>query len=248
MVELTIELSGEKLGWLGLVEENIHEKEIFRLHFYGILFADDDLSSVMIELPKGMKLRRGSRITRREYEQRRLVGSIPELPFWQQIHEGEDFIEVDFEAAVTSTSTNSISVILPDSYLKEDNKKPFNRKSVTNTFTFKTEHTYLSSLLSSMIQDHPVVEFYGPLTDMTKEGGRVEISLPVSVEVKTHEGGKVCMPSQSFSLAVVNDIPGWRDKAETLGSPGYLFAIFEAVVISATSDGEITVALPEHYR
>ena len=101
MVQLEIELPGEKLGWLGFVEENIAVEESLRLHFYGFLSEERNLTNlVMIELPEGLKLRRNSRLRRKEYEGRRLMGSLPELPFWKKIHEGEDYVEVDFEAEI----------------------------------------------------------------------------------------------------------------------------------------------------
>ena len=86
MVQLEIELPDEKLGWLGFVEENIAVEESLRLHFYGFLSEDRSLTNlVMIELPEGLKLRKNSRLRRKEYESRRLMGSLPELPFWKKI-------------------------------------------------------------------------------------------------------------------------------------------------------------------
>lgn len=375
MVQLEIELPGEKLGWLGFVEENIAVEESLRLHFYGFLSEERNLTNlVMIELPEGLKLRRNSRIRRNEYESRRLMGSLPELPFWKKIHEGEDYVEVDFEAEIDRITPDYIVVTLPDSYKKEEQKE-YNSMSVDGTFTFqvekydrdmlkelkkvlhkdevlrlrfegtlslmsnlcqvliyipnglriaeggegltnyngdeyllstiikhlpdfekqvnadghlvvdfeasvlsiqgcmvkvnlpksykrgnielpmnksvnssifhfRTEHTYLLKMVSMILQEKPIVHFYGPLS--VDVPSKVEISLPVKLEASTFGGGRVSLSTQDITLAVVDNIPGWREQAEKFGRPGYLFVNFDAIILSA-KDGEIVVELPERY-
>lgn len=44
MVQLEIELPGEKLGWLGFVEENIAVEESLRLHFLWIFIGRKKLN------------------------------------------------------------------------------------------------------------------------------------------------------------------------------------------------------------
>lgn len=119
MVDMEMVLPDDKLSWLLLVEENIHEDEIFRLHFTGILWRNKSCSCVMIHLPEKIKFRRGSRIRRLEYERRRLVGTLTTLPYWKRLHRKEEFILVDFEAEIVDYSNGIFTARLPDSYVKE---------------------------------------------------------------------------------------------------------------------------------
>lgn len=247
MIELELNLPYEKIGWIGFVEENIHPDETFRIHFSGILSNDDNISIVSLELPKGIKLRPHSKILRREYENRRFIGTIPEIPMWKKVHPDDDFVSVDFDAEITDIRKDHIVILLPDSYKKEDNHKPTSSKKEKRTFSFKTEHTYLLDLIKMIINEKPIVEFYGPLTNIHPEDSKVDIILPVKLEAKTQSGGKVCLPSQGITLAVVNNLPDWEKKAEELGLENSLFVNFEAV-ITRVRNNEITVDLPEFYR
>lgn len=243
MVDLELELPDDKIGWLGLVEESIHDSETFRVHISGIQGEDEMLNLISIELPKGIKLKGGSQILRREYENRRFIGTISELPFWKDIHEGEDFIEVDFEAEIVETTRNSITIRLPDSYKKSDHVKKPKRTSKSSTFTFKTEHTYLVDIISRIINDNPIVELRGPLSDLNPRDNKVEIVWPVSIEAQTLGGGCVRISPQEITLATVNDLPGWRKQTEE----GFIYVMCEAVILKAEKD-EITISLPKHYR
>ncbi len=247
MIELELNLPSEKIGWLGLVEENIHPDETFRIHFSGLLHDDDNLSFVSLELPEGIKLRPHSRILRREYENERFIGTIPEIPMWKNVHPDDDYVKVDFDAEVTEIRKDHIVILLPDSYKKEDTHKSSSGKEGLRTFSFKTEHTYLLELIAKVLHEKPIVQFYGPLTSIHPEDSRVEIDIPISMKTETQGGGMVSLSSQGITLAVVNNLPDWEEKAEELGTPGYLFVNFEAVV-THVSNGEITVSLPEFYR
>lgn len=247
MIELDLELPDEKIGWLGTVEENIHPDETFRLHFSGILSTDENISMVMVELPKGIKLRPNSRMLRRDYERRRLIGTLPEIPMWENVHPGEDFVDVDFDAEIREINKDGIVLLLPDSYSKEDNAKNPSDNKELRSFTFKTNHVYLLDLIAKIVEDRPIVNFYGPLSSICPEDSKVEISIPVKMEAKTQSGGRVSLSSQGIILAVVSDIPGWEEQAEELGMSGYLFTNFEAVITRVQGD-EVTVSLPKFYR
>lgn len=113
-------LPDDKVKWLSAVQKNIHKDETFRLHFMGVLWRDmSKACCVLIYLPERLKFRRGSSVSRTEYERRRYIGSLYTLPFWKKIHKKEEFIMVDFEAEIVDYSNGIFTARLPDSYMKE---------------------------------------------------------------------------------------------------------------------------------
>ena len=116
-MEVTMNIPEEKIGWVGLIEENVDVNETLRIHIHGILSRKKDgPNSVILEFPEKLKLRSGSKITRMEYKKMRFIGILDTLPKWKTIHKGEETIYVDFEAEITDYNGTDFTVRLPDSY------------------------------------------------------------------------------------------------------------------------------------
>lgn len=123
MIKLTMDLPEEKIGWVGLIEENIDVNETLYIHVHGILSREyEGLNSIMLEFPEKLKLKKNSRIKRLEYENHRFIGVLDTLPYWKKIHKKEKTITVDFMAEVTDYDGDSITILLPDSYIQAEEK------------------------------------------------------------------------------------------------------------------------------
>ena len=247
MIELEITLSGEKIGWIGTVNENLHYQETLRVHFSGFVTSDGSDNVVMVQLPEKLKFRSNSKIRKKEYEERRFICTLPDLPYWREIHKDEDELFFDFNAEVVEITYNGIIVCLPESLVAEDNDSEGVVSNEELTFTFNTKHTYLLDMLSRVLSNRPIVHFHGPLSDLNKRDNKVSISLPVNFSFQTEGGGMASLSPQDIELAVVDDLPLWREHAKRNGSPGFIFVLFDAVVVGVDNN-EITVALPDSYR
>ena len=169
---------------------------------------------------------------------------IKHLPDFEKQVNANGHLVVDFEASVLSIQGCMVKVNLPKSYKRGNIELPMNKSVNSSIFHFRTEHTYLLKMVSMILQERPIVHFYGPLS--VNVPSKVEISLPVKLEASTFGGGRVSLSTQDITLAVVDNIPGWKEQAEKFGRPGYLFVNFDAIILSAR-DGEIVVELPERY-
>lgn len=222
-------------------------KEELWLRLYGTLSRIPSLCQISLFVPKGLKLvNSNSYLTDYDGEELLLESELKKLPnFEKQINEMGHLV-VDMVVPVLSVKDNSVQVLLPKSYKMIDNIKTSPEERM-RTFTFKTEHTYLIELISMILENKPVVRFYGPLSKSRPERSRVTISFPVRLDTDTLAGGRVSLSTQGITLAVVDNIPEWENMSENLGTPGELFTNFEAVILKA-HDNEITVALPSSYR
>lgn len=221
--------------------------EELRLRFYGTLSKITSLCQVSLFIPKGLKVaKKKAHLTDYKGEELLLEHEVKKLPGFEKQLNDMGHLIVDFECPVLSVDGSKVQVLLPDSYKSTDKIKP-SVEDKPRTFTFKTEHSYLSRLISTVLDCKPIVQFYGPLSMDRPEESKVTISLPVKFETMTMGGGRVSLSTQGIELAVVDDIPGWQEKAEELGCKGYIFTNFEAVILKAVGD-EITVSLPSSYR
>lgn len=135
MIELTMNLPEEKIGWVSLVEDNIDVNETLYIHVHGILSREKEgLNSILLEFPEKLKLKKNSKIKRLEYENHRFIGRIETLPQWKRIHRKEKTIVVDFMAEVTDYNGTSITILLPDSYIQDEETTEDN-DTITQTQT-----------------------------------------------------------------------------------------------------------------
>lgn len=221
--------------------------EELRLRFLGTLSKIPSLCQVSLFVAKGLKIARSwSYLTPYDGTELLLDCELKKLPkFEEQLNEQGHLI-IDFEAPVLVVDESKVQVLLPESYRKTDNQE-LSTGGKPRTFTFKTEHTYLFELISMILENKPVVRFYGSLSKSHPSQSKVKISFPVRLDTDTLGGGRVSLTTQGITLAVVDSIPGWENMAENLGTSGYLFTNFEAVILKVHGN-EMTVALPSFYR
>ena len=248
MKTFTFKVDNEDRDTLSELYQSLHPEETLRLRFDGVLSLTTSLCQVSISIVEGLKIfrenKRSSGYHGKEYVLNKTLDKLPY--FKKQVNESGHLI-VYFEAPILSIEGNKIEVSLPESYKTNKESEPENGEYKIKTFTFKTEHTYLLGLISMIVNEKPVAYFYGPLNANNPSQSKVEVSLPVRLEAKTKDDGRVCLPTQDLPIAVLNELPEWEERAERLGCPGFMFVNFEAVIIKAC-DGEITVELPNHYR
>lgn len=121
MIEMTMNLPEEKIGWVALVEDNIDVNETLYIHVHGILSREEEgMNTILLEFPEKIKLKKNSKIKKLEYKNNRFIGILDTLPHWKRIHKKEKTIVVDFMAEVTNYDGLSITILLPDSYIQND--------------------------------------------------------------------------------------------------------------------------------
>lgn len=230
------------------LQESLHPEETLRIRFDGVLSLIPNLCQVSICIVGGLKLANGrKKLKGYKGNEYMLLSTLTNLPNFKKQVDGSGHLIVYFETSVLDIQGNKIKVSLPESYKREKEIECCEEEYKVKTFTFKTEHTYLLRLISMILSEKPVAYFYGPLSTTDPTQSKVEVSLPVKLEANTQGGGRVWLSSQDIPLAVLDDLPEWKERAEKIGCPGFIFVNFEAVIIKAC-DGEITVELPEHYR
>lgn len=248
MTKFVFKVDDEDAEVLTELQEVLHPEETLRLRFDGVLSLMPNLCQVSIYIAAGLRLSKGhKRLAGYKGKEYMLNKTLNKLPRFKNQVSGAGHLIVYFEAPVLNIDGNKVEVSLPKSYKMEKETEPNGVDYKIKTLTFKTEHTYLLELISMILSEKPVAYFYGPLNTADPSQSKVEVSLPVRLEAKTKDDGRVWLSTQDMPLAVLYDLPEWKERAERLGCPGFMFVNFEAVIVKACN-GEITVELPEHYR
>lgn len=229
-------------GYLQELREHLASDESLRLHFKGTLSSMKNLCSVTVMIPENIRLKKkGNPSFLSKSHGGEIVGTVEKLPKFQDQLNEQGHLIVDFEAYVFEIKGDKVKVLLPDSYRKPDNGESmegYNKE--THTLTIKTEQKHLLEMLEKCLDKKPVAHFYGELSEFDKN--KVTVSLPSDYTMKTEDGGKVSVIGSAVTLAVINNLPRWREQ-----SKGVIGIDFYAVITSVSEDS-FTIKLPEWYN
>lgn len=229
------------------LRDNLSSNENLRLHFEGALCAEKRFNLVFITIPKNLKLKPkcSERIQERVLNGD-IIADVNKLTKYEKQLDKNGNLIVDFDAYVLSIKGDKVQVLLPESYRrkKDDTFSMEGYNKEEQTLTIHTEHQFLLEMLESCLDNNPIIEACGILSDF--EESKVTITLPANFRVKTADGGTVSIFGSGVKLATINELPGWREQSKQK-SAGHLYANFKAVITNI-SGSKFTIQLPEWYN
>lgn len=208
MIEYNILLEDEKsVSAIRELQANLHKDEVLRFRFTGLLMkvpGEPERSQIEIELSGDLKFCLGSRIRSidlMEYT----FSPLDTLPDWEKLHPGKWYIFVDFEAKAVRFVDNVITLMLPDSYEREND---------TYADICECKTIYLPEAYTESMSDFVTIDFE-TLNHVATDGISYP-RLPISVGMVKVKNGDIV---EKFSALIKPPVEGeWKERFSKLTS------------------------------